>query len=399
MALAALIAPPLAVFAPLGFAPLLALLAVILAAIGWRHGGDALRPLTGVIVLLALLSLWGALSAGWSTVPTHSLSESARVLLINAAGVIVFASAQLPSQRPQRLALALLLGLAAALLLLQVEAHSDAALGRFFKQAPADEPMSISRYDRGATVVLLSFWPAVSALALMRQRLAAAMLGAAVGITLLMLNSRTAVLAGALALAAACLAWRLPRVVAAVMIATVAAVAFVFPLLAPDGQAIERIHRLAPRLPESAIHRFAIWRFAADRIAERPLLGWGMDAARALPGGNEPVATLFPGIEINGAAQAMPLHPHDAALQWRLELGLPGALIELAALALALSRMAAWPISGFQRAIAFGFATSALAVAMLSFGAWQAWWLSALWLLTAILAALGRASASAATNE
>ena len=42
----------------------------------------------------------------------------------------------------------------------------------------------------------------------------------------------------------------------------------------------------ADAFKDSAGHRLEIWHFAGQRIAERPLLGWGLDASRAIPGGN-----------------------------------------------------------------------------------------------------------------
>src|SRR3546814_6281029 len=40
-------------------------------------------------------------------------------------------------------------------------------------------------------------------------------------------------------------------------------------------------------LPPSAEHRVEIWDLTADRILERPLLGWGLENSRALPGSTE----------------------------------------------------------------------------------------------------------------
>src|SRR5262249_36967331 len=93
LAIAGLLAPPLATVAPLALAPLLALAAVGALALRadrelWRL--DAVRAL---IVALVLLGLLGAASALWSIVPLHSLLEGARFLLICAAGLVVIATA------------------------------------------------------------------------------------------------------------------------------------------------------------------------------------------------------------------------------------------------------------------------------------------------------------------
>src|SRR5262249_1513342 len=88
-------------------------------------------------------------------------------------------------------------------------------------------------------------------------------------------------------------------------------------------------------LPEdkqiSLAHRRAIWAFAAARIAERPWLGWGLDSSRDIPGGH---AAYSPGTEM------LPLHPHDAAIQLWLELGVPGMLLGAAFVAALMRRLA-----------------------------------------------------------
>jgi O-antigen ligase len=116
-------------------------------------------------------------------------------------------------------------------------------------------------------------------------------------------------------------------------------------------------------------HRLYIWDFAGKRIAERPLLGWGLDAARAIPGGRD---------EIKPGRQLMPLHPHDAALQVWLELGLPGAALAAALLFWLWCRLAtaAWP--RLYAAACGGSLTAAGAVLSAGGGVWQEWWLATL---------------------
>lgn len=391
LALAALILPPLGVLAPVGVAPLLALLALALLATDGRRSVAAVRPHAAVFALLAALSAWGAVTALWSPIPFHSLLESGRFLVIGAAGLVVIGRAALLSEaEARRLDHALLAGIAIATLLLQVELHSDSAVARLIHRIPLEQPIATGRYDRSITVLLLMAWPAAALLAARRRWLGLVVLALAVGATVGAFNSRASILALVVALPASALAARLPRLTALGMVGTVLLVAFVLPLAAPDGAGIERLRRAAPMLPQSAIHRLEIWRFAADRIDERPLLGWGMDASRAVPGGKTPVVDRFPEVTMNPLAEALPLHPHDAALQWRLELGLPGTLLAIAALGLVLWRLArSRALDVWRRALAFGYAASALTVALLSFGAWQAWWLSLLWLGAALLTRLG----------
>jgi O-antigen ligase len=109
--------------------------------------------------------------------------------------------------------------------------------------------------------------------------------------------------------------------------------------------------------PASWAARLDYWVFAAERIAEQPLRGWGLDASRTFPTG-------------------FALHPHNAALQIWLELGLHGAvlaaliwwwLFELVARVARTDRLAG--------GAAAGAALAWFTIAHLSFGIWQEWWL------------------------
>jgi O-antigen ligase len=201
-------------------------------------------------------------------------------------------------------------------------------------------------------------------------------------------TARIAVVAGLLVLPLAALA---PRFVSAVLALGLVVAAVALPALAPDSRGVVALHEQFPGIKESAIHRLLIWRFAADRIAERPLAGWGMDASRELPGGHTNLADLLPEADLAFDAVALPLHPHDALLQWEVELGLPGVALGLAVLVWPLWRIGwRWPAPPGAQGAALAGATAALAVALLSFGIWQAWWLSGLWLVAAQLAAIAQ---------
>jgi O-antigen ligase len=179
-----------------------------------------------------------------------------------------------------------------------------------------------------------------------------------------------------------------PRLVAATMFAGAVLLSVALPLATPNFDATVRLHQNAPWIKDSGIHRLLIWRFTADRIAERPLLGWGMDASRELPGGHEDLSKALPGLNFNYSITAISLHPHSAALQWLVELGLPGLCLGLAIIALGLWHAAfRGALSSAERAGALAWAAAGLTVAMLSFGIWQAWWLATLWLTATLYAA------------
>jgi O-antigen ligase len=131
-------------------------------------------------------------------------------------------------------------------------------------------------------------------------------------------------------------------------------------------------------MPGSTLHRWLIWRFTAARVAERPVLGWGFDSSRSIPGSHEILG-------MHG--QSLPLHPHNAPLQWWLELGFPGALLGAALYLAALRAIMRGSLTRAATAAAQGLLFSATVVANLSYGTWQNWWLAALALSAALLAA------------
>jgi O-antigen ligase len=139
----------------------------------------------------------------------------------------------------------------------------------------------------------------------------------------------------------------------------------------------------ATSLPGSAHHRMMIWRFTAQRVAERPVFGWGFDSSRSIPGREESLGKGEP---------ALPLHPHNAALQWWLELGLPGALIGAIFLTVLVAGIARHLPGRAEVAAGQGLLVAATVVANVSYGVWQGWWIGALALSAAFLAAVAKSS-------
>jgi O-antigen ligase len=132
------------------------------------------------------------------------------------------------------------------------------------------------------------------------------------------------------------------------------------------------LHVLAPPSWDA---RLNIWAFAANKIVEHALRGWGIDASRMF--GN-----------------AIPLHTHNAALQLWLELGALGAALAAAFFAWVLYRVVAW--TGANRrdgAMAVATVTAYVMIGGLSFGVWQEWWL-ALGVITAIACSIAQKSSA-----
>lgn len=151
----------------------------------------------------------------------------------------------------------------------------------------------------------------------------------------------------------------------------------------------------------SVYHRTKIWSFTAGRIAERPLLGWGADASRRIPGGDAVVDINrdlgFADKRYDTSAVVMPLHPHSAALQVWLELGAVGALL-LAVLCCGVPLVCLRALRS-RTSTAGGLAafTTVYVLAMTSFSLWQSRWHTMLWLAgVSALVLLGGAARAAA---
>jgi O-antigen ligase len=129
-------------------------------------------------------------------------------------------------------------------------------------------------------------------------------------------------------------------------------------------------------MPKNGRARVHIWNFAAERIAERPVFGWGFDAARSMPDfGQQPYSEEL--------GDTIPLHPHNAALQVWLELGAVGVALVLAPLILALSRTDRLP--PLDRVFAQATFAGTLTVALIGYGIWQNQWLCTIFAAAAVM--------------
>ena len=385
LAAAGALAPLASFLDPLALAPLFAIAAAAILALDGRALLRAARALAPFAVIAAALGAWATLSAAWSIVPQHSFLEGLRLLLVLLGGWVLLAAALQLQPRERRLvATCAAVGLALATVFGLHEALTDASISRAMLHRPM---VLLARFDRAATVLALALWPVLAAGTRWRAY-GGALFALGVAATLWLLFSTAALLAVLAGLAVFGAAWFRPRATAAALGAALVLFAAAAPFAVPPYRDTIALYHAEPAIKWSALHRLLIWRFTADHIAERPLLGWGMDASRAIPGGEQYWADLFPNQNLPAEATALPLHPHNAALQWELELGLPGTVLALALVLWGLWRAGfAAGLARAARAAALAWAAAALVIAFLSYGIWQAWWLSALLLTAALLSA------------
>lgn len=356
----------LAPLALLGFA------GVILVALreGWRPS----RPPALIWPGMALLG-WAALSAFWAPDAGRALETVLRLAAPLALAVLAADALRDAPLLPRAAALGLALGSAAALFD-DLSGNALRAAVRGLSEPPATLAFGLKN---AASVIALLLPVAVFATGLPRLlRLALGVFGAMVALLLPGESAKLAVLAG---LSFGVLAGFAPGAARRMLGAGAALLILVLPWTL--GAVLPRD---ASGLPNSAAHRLLIWDFAAGRIAEKPLLGWGMESSRAIPGGAERAdAATRAAFNLTAPffahAQLLPLHPHNLALQIWLELGAMGAAIT--ALFLAMLGLAC------RTPASCGAFAAGLVIAMLSYGAWQYWWVCGL-LLTAVALAGGR---------
>jgi O-antigen ligase len=349
---------------PRGAAPLAAVAGLcaigMIAALPRRR----LAALRVPAVILGLLLVWAALSATWALEPWRALLKDAQLAALFAAGLALAAAADRLAM-PRRLTACLLAGTGFAIAVVGVELATGGGLSQFLTV----RHFALPRLNQIAVWNAMLVLPLVAMLACRGRVFAGALAAGAVIGTMFHLEADAAKVALALSLPVAALLYLRQRLVARVAAALSVAAILTAPLTLPRLDDIPGMMATADAVKSSAGHRLLIWSFIGDHIAERPLLGWGLDAARAIPGGKE---------EIRPGQNRLPLHPHNAALQLWVELGLPGALLFALLLGWLWLRIAEAPWPTLYAAAAGGSLATATAVAFAGWGIWQEWWVGTL---------------------
>ncbi|MGE5504476.1 MAG: O-antigen ligase family protein, partial [Actinomycetota bacterium] len=286
----------------------------------------------------------------------------------------------------RRLGLLLVAGLAVSVALLAFEYLAGRGLSVLVAGTSAGNK---SRYARGATIAALLLWPAALVL---RRRFGARAALAAMGLTVAVVlvgdsgSTRLALAAGVAAAAATALSARARTALQVALVAAVVALPVAAARLPSPQETFQWTW-----LPNSLHHRLTIWNFTAQRAFEKPVLGWGFDAARDIPGADVEVPVrrwAADGTMLAGVTEPLlPLHPHNAILQWWLELGAVGTAVMVGFGLWLLGR--AGTGEPWQRAARMGAIVTALGISTISYGFWQAWWQGGLWLAAALLALPG----------
>ncbi len=336
-------------------------------------------PIIGFLIALAL---WASVSTVWSVEPGRALVLVARLaaVTVTGAGLLITFSRLDPVFR-HHAENGLLAGTVAGLVIMIVgffyaKVTSTSLWGTFFLDP-------LTTLNNGAVAISLLACPAM-AMAWWRNRTGALMIAALAYFGFIFLSSGVALLAPVFGLIGFGIMWFWGRQGALALGLVAAILIIAAPQVVSFSLSNEKVKEIAVDLPPSARHRLAMWSFVVEKIDEKPFKGWGMNASRFIP---QEDRRLLPNMEI------MPLHPHNAFLQMRLELGVPGAI--LGAILVGLFFAGVGRVDDRSAAaVMAGAGMAYLTVASLSYGVWQNWWVAFAWALAALTSLVLKPSSS-----
>ncbi|PHR60069.1 MAG: hypothetical protein COA47_08465 [Robiginitomaculum sp.] len=329
-----------------------------------------LVPLEYPLAIFLVFIAWAWASASWSP---YVHSQQAWKMALGAPLYGLFGYAVWTLRGRGRL-LALYAALASMLLILAIYAI-EAITGfasHLFAEGAEREQM-LRDMTRGISAMICATPAAWAFLAMLIPGWRGVMAGVLYGVLAFVIAWHFGLEAGMLAIVVAAMvfgiAWIYPR---STILATGLAAVVLFlltPMLMPFFLSLLDVDSL----PLSWAIRVENWEFAIERIIDKPLFGWGLDASRSFTEPYQIRGNVLPNISV---------HPHNVGLQLWLETGLIGALLFAAsALALAMRVSSAWNLSRSQGAAIAACVGAYLTFCTLTYGAWQEWfWGCAAWI-------------------
>lgn len=393
LAFALLITPSLAIFLPRALASLF-VLAVMACLPILRHPRSLRWPPRSILVVLGAFHLWQAVSILWCLDPAQAIRSTLGMIGLSLGGSILLATMGALPEKSLRLILrAATLGFLVGAVIFAIDAIWGSALREVLYPLLAGKtltsPFPPQRLNRASTVMALMALPVGYALLIQRRWVLFGLTVAAAASTVMLSPSSTAKICLILGPLVALGSWLAARPLALALRTGLVITVISFPFAMNTLSDTQSLWNHFPSIPHSTHHRLSIWKFTADKVMEKPILGWGMDSSRSIPGGDDEVLVYPPSNKLAFYhEQNLPLHPHNTALQWWLELGAVGATLGLTILLTIITVLQ--PLPTPYRAISLGLLTQAVTVAFISFGAWQAWWLAVLWLIALLIFAVMR---------
>lgn len=327
-------------------------------------------PVSAIIAIIALLLLVGS---AWALYPAEALEKGLRVIALVFSGMFMLRLPQRFSpQDKDRLLKIMFYAFTAALLLSALELSFNHPVYRLLSAKDFTVKILPSIVNHALVILCLLFWP----LYLYLERNRKQRIGLATAVIFLLIaivlgKSATALLAFGVATATFIGAKLFPRGVAFILTASIPALTLAAPLTIPpifDAFAAD----LAILKGTSASERLDIWQAAIHYAMQRPLHGFGIEAARHI------TDFTFGGF-YNRSTYVM--HPHNYIVQIWIEFGFIGAAL-LSALCAAIT----WNLSkqepSTENACALALFTGVFSVGLVGYGLWQSWLIGVVFMMT-----------------
>jgi len=367
-----LITPLIAWLAPLTFAPVVTLAGLL--SIPTYRIAETDRP---VAIAILVMVVWACVSTVWSPyIPKTIWQSTAAKLVIECAvyGALVIAARQGTPRSRHWLMRALVFGMCLLGVFMLVEAATGAAVYqhlRLWSGDPIRPDLAVKNVAQGLFVLTLFAPPAIIA----GQRLGIGYWAAVPILTGIVWPAHmfgydapfAALVAAGLTMGLVCL-W--PRVGPRILAGFAATFFLTAPALVWGLRQSGWYDSLQARVSLSWSERMGYWTHAQQWISDDPARGWGLDSSRM----------FAPGIQ---------LHPHDAALQVWLELGIIGA-VAAAVVWVAIFAGLHRDRADLRVAASAGCGAVYLTFNAFSFGVWQEWWVALGAMACAICIALQR---------
>ncbi len=271
--------PSVGLIAGPSYAALLFGLAVIQAASGLatQRRFPLIDRQLGVLAAAFAVLCWA--SVAWSIDPPRSIHAALQATVVLAGALLCLAMPPLPDETAVRVYRAMVIATMIGAVILIVDTALGYKLQLLLLGRPHADPGA--KYNRGIDHLVLIVWPPLAFTAQRRDWRRGLILAICLLIIVglgLSLTGQVALAAGLLVLVAA---WWLPRMIGPALTGGMVVLAGGLPIAL--GQMANHRSQLAPYLKHSGLHRLEIWDFMTARVAERPLLGWGIADASQVP--------------------------------------------------------------------------------------------------------------------
>ena len=384
LAACAFFIPTLGVYLSGFFMPLLILMALLVLVLSFFRKTGRLKISWIAAAFFIVLASWGGVSSLWSVAPERSVTQALELIGIAACGLVLLAGARaLEPHERHPISLALLAGFAIATLFMTIEVFTDLAIYRWDNPLWGEQYPLYTKFNRWTTLVTLLAWPILLSIGPKPRPWMIVTVFALLFVILIQLENASSLVGFSIGLIAFVFALNSPKRTAIVFICLTMAGTALAPLIPRALPEPKVLWEAVPEIPTSVIHRLYIWQYVADRVEERPFTGWGLDTGRDMPGRAQIVWN------VGGGGEILPLHPHNAILQWWLELGLFGAVIGGLFMTWLFVIIQRRRLDPFQNAVFIGTLVTGIAIATTGYGIWQSWWLALLLLITAVMVGLG----------